>query len=139
MTLPNRNNYVLNHEGQILSLAGSSGQAIASDYARCVVDGAMNAIIRMEGAEKAAAFAFGVADRVAGGLRAPTPIFPASAPLSLSAPAKDDATERAEALIDKGVADTMPAAVRSIPPWIYHCAIIIAMCIGFMAGQGWPP
>jgi hypothetical protein len=133
-----RRNLVMVYESQALAVGGTCGTPMGVDHARCIVDGAMNAIIRMEGAEKAAAFAFGVADRVAGGLRAPTAIFPASAPLSLSAPAEADATDEAEVLIEEALADTMPAAVRSIPPWVYHCAIIIAMCIGFMAGQGWP-
>lgn len=135
-----RRNAVMSHEGQILTLAGNSGHEVASDYARCVVDGAMNAIIRMEGAEKASAFAFGVADRVAGGLREPTAIFPASAVLSLSAPA-EDANEAMLEAIEAALDETPmapPATVPSIPPWVYGCAVIIAMCVGFMAGQGWP-
>ncbi|MBX3579882.1 MAG: hypothetical protein KF723_21990 [Rhizobiaceae bacterium] len=140
MSAINRKGVILNHEGQILQLAGSAGPDTASDYARCVVDGAMNAIIRMEGAEKASAFAFGVADRVAGGLREPTAIFPVASAPSLSTPA-DDVTERALDALEAVLSETPaspPAAMPGIPPWVYGCAVIVAMCIGFMAGQGWP-
>lgn len=82
MTLPAhiRRNTMLAHEGQLLSMCMSSGAPVAADIARCVADGAMNALIRIEGAEAASTFAFGLADRVAGGLKEPTPVFAAAPP-----------------------------------------------------------
>lgn len=55
MTLPAhiRRNTMLAHEGQLLSMCMSSGAPVAADIARCVADGAMNALIRIEGAEAA--------------------------------------------------------------------------------------
>ena len=131
-----RRGIMLNHEGQILTLAGGGDLGTASDYARCVVDGAMNAIIRMDGAEKASAFAFGLADRVAGGLREPTAIFPASAALPPLVP--DDATEELLDALGDALAETPapPQSKSGIPPWVCHCAIIIALCVGFVAGRG---
>lgn len=69
---------VLQNEGSILhSCVHHGGKSRAGQVARAVVDGVMNALIRLEGSKEAAAFAFVLADRVAGGVRAPT----AQAPL----------------------------------------------------------
>ena len=67
-----RKRYVLMHEGRPLSNSGPHGEEASIDLARCAIDGAMNALIRMDGREKAAEYAFALADRVAGGLREPT-------------------------------------------------------------------
>jgi hypothetical protein len=64
-----RKQVMISHEGQILAVAGQCGIPHACDMAHCVVDGMFNALIRMEGREKAAEVAFAVSDRVAGGLR----------------------------------------------------------------------
>jgi hypothetical protein len=60
------------NEGAVLQLAGTHGMPAARAYAHNVADGVFNALIRIEGAEAAAAFAFALSDRVAGGLRVPT-------------------------------------------------------------------
>lgn len=69
-----RKQIVLSHEGQCLAMAGPNGggEEHAREVTRCVIDGAFNALIRMEGAEQAAKFAFALSDRVVGQLRQPT-------------------------------------------------------------------
>lgn len=84
-----RKQQVLLYEGQAISAAGHHGKDGAIELARCAVDGVMNALIRMEGREAAATYAFALADRVVGGLREPTafPVAPAPAlPASASPP-----------------------------------------------------
>jgi hypothetical protein len=72
LTTETRIQVVMSNEGQVLALAGNAGREHAGEIARAIVDGTMNAMIRMEGREATASFAFLVADRVAGGVRAPT-------------------------------------------------------------------
>jgi len=114
-------------EGQALAnAAGMGGVDGAAESARCVIDGWMNALIRLEGQRAAAEFAFALADRVAGGLREPTPWVPAPAALP---------------------AITSPAAAKSQPgrKWRALCWISESFSwlhtwpIGFAAGffVGW--
>jgi hypothetical protein len=56
------------HEGQILASVQHHGTEHAGEIARCVADGAVNALIRIEGPEAAAKFAFALADRAVGGV-----------------------------------------------------------------------
>jgi hypothetical protein len=72
MTPEQRSQVVLSHEGQALNLAGCHGISEAGELSRCIVDGVMNALVRMDGPEETAKFAFALSDRVAGGLREPT-------------------------------------------------------------------
>lgn len=83
---------MLQMEGQLLHLAGHAGDEIAAEQARALIDGAFNALIRLEGKEGAAEYAFALTDRVTGGLKHPTPWgpelrapAPAVEPLSLPA------------------------------------------------------
>lgn len=128
-----RRNTILSHEGQLLNIAGSSGDEMAADLARCVADGALNALIRIEGAESASTFAFGLADRVAGGLREPTRL-----PLpSLSAHLDDEEDEVEEPGLT--VKPTQPLnPLDNIPLWWIYLAPAIALFAGFVIGQGWP-
>lgn len=71
-----RKQILVGHEGGILSYTTSNGPEFASDVARCYADGAINALIRLEGAEAATRFAFALSDRAAGGLRGETNVFP---------------------------------------------------------------
>jgi hypothetical protein len=65
------------YEGRVLAQV-ESGRKHAIEHAECVIDGAMNALVRLQGAEVTAHFAFALSDRVAAGLRQPTEaIFPA--------------------------------------------------------------
>ena len=68
MTPEDRRHSVLSHEGQILASVQHHGPAHAGEIARCVADGAVNALIRIEGPEAAAKFAFALADRAVGGV-----------------------------------------------------------------------
>jgi hypothetical protein len=72
MTPDARELCMLNHEGQTLHMAGSHGKEYAIDVAHCVVDGIMNALIKIEGPEAAAQFAFALSDRVVGRVRLPS-------------------------------------------------------------------
>lgn len=67
-----RRNIVLQAEGMAINQAGSVGSDLQADITRAQIDGLFNALIRMEGRETAAGYAFTVGDRVAGGLREPT-------------------------------------------------------------------
>jgi hypothetical protein len=68
MTPEDRRHSVMAHEGQILASVQHHGTAHAGEIARCVADGAVNALIRIEGPEAAAKFAFALADRAVGGV-----------------------------------------------------------------------
>ena len=63
---------MMNHEGQTLQMAGAQGKEHAVEIAHCVVDGVMNALIKIEGPEAAAQFAFALSDRVVGRVRLPS-------------------------------------------------------------------
>jgi hypothetical protein len=74
MTPQVKEQMVLAHEGQTLMMAGSHGNDHAVSMGHCVVDGVMNALVRMEGPEKAAEYAFALADRIVGAVKSPTPL-----------------------------------------------------------------
>ena len=74
LTQSQKDQVMAGNEGQILVMSSNCGAEYAGQMARCSIDGAMNAIVRLEGAERAALFAFALSDRVAGGLRATTPL-----------------------------------------------------------------
>jgi hypothetical protein len=67
-----RRQIVLSHEGQVLALASNHDAEHAAFIAHCIADGVMNAIIRIEGPDRAAEFAFALGDRVVGRVRAST-------------------------------------------------------------------
>jgi hypothetical protein len=67
-----RQQLVLSFEGQALTNAHHHGAEGAAEMARCVIDGTMNALIRIEGPVEAAKFALALGDRVVGSVRAPT-------------------------------------------------------------------
>ncbi len=68
MTPEEKRHSVLSHEGQVLASVQHYGPAHAGEIARCVADGAVNALIRIEGPEAAAKFCFALADRAVGGV-----------------------------------------------------------------------
>jgi hypothetical protein len=76
-----RRQQIMTYEGHVLSET-SRGACYGADNARCLIDGAFNALIRIDGREAAALFAFAVSDRIAGGLRQPTawPLPPGAQP-----------------------------------------------------------
>ena len=74
LTQSQKDQVMAGNEGQILVMSSNCGAEYAGQMARCSIDGAMNAIVRLEGAECAALFAFALSDRVAGGLRTTTPL-----------------------------------------------------------------
>jgi hypothetical protein len=72
MTPEHKARYTMAHEGQAMVLVGEQGAEHAVAMGHCVVDGVMNAMIRLEGPEKAAEFAFALSDRVVGQIKTPT-------------------------------------------------------------------
>lgn len=118
MTPEERKASVIQFEGQMLQMAGNFG-ARGSEQIRLIIDGAMNAIIRSEGAEAAAEFAFAVSDRVAGGLRMPTDI-------ALPKPAPAKTVEAAVTL----TAERRPRQIR------FSSIFLIGWLCGFAVGLG---
>lgn len=112
-----RRKLMLSSEGQILSMVGNIGADLAADTARSIVDGALNALIRIEGVEGAAGFTFALSDRIAGGLKISTPTF--------DAPAETDSTDEPDAM------------ARDTPTVMYLVAVAIALGIGFVIGARW--
>ena len=74
MTPDQKNQVVLAHEGQVLALAGGHGAEHAGAITRCMIDGAMNGLLRIEGREAATVFAYAVCDRMSLGLKGRTSI-----------------------------------------------------------------
>jgi len=69
-----RTQAVIHFEGHTLAFAGQHGLAVGREHAQCVIDGAANALVRMDGAKEAATYLYAVADRIVGGVREPTPL-----------------------------------------------------------------
>lgn len=76
MNAEERRNAVTCYEGQVLTIVGNCGPEYACDMARCAVDGAINALMRIEGAQETARFAFNVVDRVVETVRDATEFTP---------------------------------------------------------------
>jgi hypothetical protein len=87
MSTEHRKQATINFEGQTLAFAGQYGLAIGREHAQCVIDGAANALARMDGAKDAAMYLYAVADRITGGVREPTALpaalLPAPKPVPL--------------------------------------------------------
>lgn len=65
-----RSERIMAFEGQILQISGHRTADFAADYARDVIDGAANALIRIiQGSRSAADFVFALSDRLVGQLR----------------------------------------------------------------------
>jgi hypothetical protein len=75
MTPEQRAEVVLFYEGQALQVAGRSTVAEGAESARCIIDGSINALMRLEGSQAAAEYAYAAADRAVARLRAPTELF----------------------------------------------------------------
>lgn len=82
-------NLICGQEGHVLSMASSYGTEYAGEFGRCVADGAMNALVRMEGSEAAARFAFALCDRVVAGVRGPTAVPEAMRPFAFASDIAD--------------------------------------------------
>lgn len=65
---------VIMYEGQALNYAGVNGDVEGINNAHCAIDGLMNALIRLDGPEEVAKFAFALSDRVVGKVCLPTVI-----------------------------------------------------------------
>lgn len=124
MNSDHRRQSVLSHEGQILAAAGNFGEDHAAEIARCAIDGAMNALIRIEGRKAAAEYAFALGDRVVAGIKGPTDL-----PI--------------EAMIADAARQLKPQPVPAPPPdstpprrlrWLPSTESVLVWSIGFMAG-----
>lgn len=69
VTPEQKNKWMMNYEGQLLTVAAQSGDEYAIEHAKALVDGTMNGMIRIAGPEKSALFAFALSDRVSWGTR----------------------------------------------------------------------
>lgn len=67
-----RRRIVMASEGSAIGAVGTNGSEMQGEIVRAQIDGLFNALIRIDGAETAAGYAFTMGDRVAAGLRAPT-------------------------------------------------------------------
>jgi hypothetical protein len=76
---------MLGWEGQAIEVAGRQGTDEACTYLRAQVDGLVNGLIRLQGAEKTASYLFALTDRAAAGIRCQTmwPPGPPAAPMSV--------------------------------------------------------
>jgi hypothetical protein len=140
MTPDQKNQVVLAHEGQVLALAGGHGAEHAGAITRCMIDGAMNGLLRIEGREAATVFAFAVCDRISLGLKGRTsiPIIPAEmvgivGPLVVERPAAvveppkvpvpEPAASGEPAL---GSLAEVPPATRGLhQPWVIWTTIVV--------------
>lgn len=122
-----RRKLMLQQEGQVLASAGTYGIPMACESARCLIDGATNALIRIDGAEKTAGFVFALSDRVAGGMRENTDYL---------------STILTHAQVDQAfdeVADAHAAATRTrrrevrIFTWGVLCGLAVMMAVTILA------
>lgn len=67
-----RRNIMLQNEGGLIGCAGHHSDEFACAFARAEIDGKVNAMIRLQGAQKTAEYLFAVADRAAGAIKEPT-------------------------------------------------------------------
>lgn len=67
-----REENVLQHEGQILAVCGRGTKEEAIEVAECLIDGAVNALLRMQEPDEVAKFTFALSDRVVARARRPT-------------------------------------------------------------------
>ena len=108
---------MLGHEGQTLQMAGSHGKEHAIDIAHCVVDGVMNALIKIEGPEAAAQFAFALSDRVVGRVRLPS---------------LGDRLPEPEKVPEPPARQTPPPIPASTWSWAHGC--LVGFVVGVIAG-----
>lgn len=72
VTEPDNSHIVLFYEGHLLQAVSGSGEAHVAKLARCMIDGAFNALMRIDGTDAAANYSFAVSDRIVGKLKTPT-------------------------------------------------------------------
>lgn len=109
----------ISFEGQLLHIAGNSGEETGIAVAKDMIDGATNALVRLEGAQAAAEFAFALSDRVVAKVGVTTAtLLPAPAPPSIvPAPAK-------------------PESSRMGFWYIFICGWALGFIVGLWARQG---
>lgn len=114
MTPDQRRQMVIMFEGQALHGAGHHGVDEQGEHVRCLLDGAANALMRMEGPEDAATFCFALTDRVVGRMRTPT-----------------------EVKLSPRVIETV--TVRIVERWTWPAPELlyaIGLAIGYLVGRG---
>lgn len=119
-----RRKLMLQQEGQVLSSAGAYGVPMASESARCLIDGITNALIRMQGPEETAQFVFALSDRVAGGLRENTDY--------VSTILSDKAVSAAFAEVAEIQAEKSRARTFT---WGFLCGLAVMMAVTVLAKQ----
>lgn len=123
----------IGHEGQILAQVTTVGVDAAGQLARCFADGAVNALIRIEGVEAAAHYAFALSDRVAGGLKEPTTIFLPTPAVELAA--ESDGVEEGDE--PEAAPPQVVTITRGVPLWYAMVLGYGALAAGFFIGRGW--
>lgn len=88
MTPEQRNDLMLNQEGQMIAMYSRCIESDATECAMASIDGTFNAMIRVVGHRKAAEFAMKVLDRVVEGVRAETALPKQSVPTMPPPPRK---------------------------------------------------
>lgn len=83
------NQRAVSFEGQILQVAGERGADNGIAIAHSMLDGAANALIRLQGTKEAARFAFALSDRIVDQVERPivTPSLQLAAPVQDAPPA----------------------------------------------------
>lgn len=81
-----RDDLVLFYEGQALTMAGQVSREFGAMHTRCMVDGAINALLRIDGADNTALYTSQLADRALLRLRAPTEFVPLKPMVEVAAP-----------------------------------------------------
>lgn len=117
MSTENRRRNVIGFEGQTMAFAGQYGLDVGLEHAQCVIDGAANALVRMDGAKNTAEFLYAVADRVCSGVREPT-----------ACPAALLPAPRAELLI-KEIDEPLPRSL--LPVRANSLGAIVAVSVAF--------
>lgn len=80
-----RRKFVIGAEGAALAMVQQAGPDGAAEHIRCHIDGWVNALIRIEGAEAVSRYTFALADRVVAGLREPTEFHLLAVPVAVVA------------------------------------------------------
>lgn len=108
-----RRQIMLSVEGGFLERVGQLGEAVAAESARCTIDGIANALMRIEGPERAAEFTLALGDRMVGNIRTPTE-------MPLANPAPEKAAEKPAAPEERPIEQ----APRKSRVWAYFWGFV---------------
>lgn len=122
--------HVLGFEGQTLNFAATHGLETGLLHTRCVIDGAANALARLDGEKNAAHYLYAVADRIVGDVREPTALPQALLP----APKAAQLIHAIEEVVDEPLPRVLQPAR---PQWLGAIATIAALFAIAMLWSWW--